>query len=229
MCRGKLAIDATEGDPDSIVGDECHIVSGQQMGPRHDPLFPAEQSDEYENLILLCKVHHKMVDDQTETHTAAILQMLKSNHENWVAEKLDNAEIKPLRLKRVKENIPLALVRISSGKQLLKVCEGTHALSPDNDPPQTETEMELLSGFFQEMQDWDLLGDEAGNRVRAEFRFGELLKELESAGFFVFAGREVQVFEGGLESTKPQAFPILILSVLRSSNPKIQKIDLQRK
>jgi hypothetical protein len=92
----------------------------------------------------------------------------------------------------------------------------------------SKAEMELLSGFFEEMQDWDLLDSEAGNRVRVEFRFGELLKDLENAGFFVFAAREVQVMEGGFESARPQYFPILIVKVLRSNNPQIKTVNLRK-
>jgi hypothetical protein len=223
MFRCKLAIDATETDPDSIVGDECHIVSGQQFGPRYDSNFPADKLDEAENLILLCKVHHKLVDDQTETYTADVLRTLKANHEKWVAEKLDKEDVKPIRVKRIKENIPTALIRVYSGKQLVTYCDGAGALSPDSDPPKTKEEMELISEFFQELQDWDLLDTEAGNRVRGEFTFDELLKRIENVGFYVFAAREVQVLEGSIESSRPQPFTTLVVRVLRSDNPLIKK------
>lgn len=81
MCRHELVIQATEADDDSVVGDECHIVSGQTMGPRHSPEFPVEDLDGLANLILLCRVHHKMVDDQYETYTPDLLRKLKHNHE----------------------------------------------------------------------------------------------------------------------------------------------------
>src|SRR5262249_10495588 len=61
ICRRELVIDATATDDESVVGEECHIVSAQGQGPRHDPVFPAENLDKPENLILLCRVHHKMV------------------------------------------------------------------------------------------------------------------------------------------------------------------------
>ena len=50
-------------DDDSIIGDECHIVSAATNGPRYDPDFPDDQLDDYSNLLLLCKVHHKLIDD----------------------------------------------------------------------------------------------------------------------------------------------------------------------
>ena len=40
---------ATRADPESVVGDECHIVSGKAFGPRYDASFPIEELDEPEN------------------------------------------------------------------------------------------------------------------------------------------------------------------------------------
>jgi hypothetical protein len=81
--------EATRADAESVVGDECHIVSGQSQGPRYDAKFPAARVDEPDNLILLCRVHHKMVDDQTQTYTVEALQKLKAIHETWVASTLN--------------------------------------------------------------------------------------------------------------------------------------------
>jgi hypothetical protein len=86
-------MDATPQDDESVVGDECHIVSSKPDGPRYDPQFPVDQIDFYTNLILLCRVHHKMIDDQSETFTADILHQLKANHEKWVADALESATL----------------------------------------------------------------------------------------------------------------------------------------
>jgi hypothetical protein len=86
-------MDATPQDDESVVGDECHIVSREPNGPRYDPGFPLEDIDSYQNLILLCKVHHKMVDDQAETFTASILRQLRGNHEAWVSRALESAVV----------------------------------------------------------------------------------------------------------------------------------------
>jgi hypothetical protein len=91
FCRAKLILEDTPHDDESIVGDECHIISGKPDGPRYSPDFPGDELDSYPNLILLCRVHHKMVDDQSETFTADILRQLKENHERWVHDSLDAA------------------------------------------------------------------------------------------------------------------------------------------
>jgi hypothetical protein len=221
-----LVIDATDKDADSVVGDECHIISGQESGPRHGSNFPTDLIDEPENLILLCKIHHKQIDDQYETYSVDLLRMQKTNHEKWVSETLTKGgQSAPIRIRRIKENIPPVLVRITSGKDVMHILDRAVAFSFDNDVPNDPSEMELLSGFLQELQDWgDVSSDlDFGDRVRAGFRISELLKEVEAVGFWLFGAREIQRLEGGI--AEPSPFPVAILRVLRSSNPEIQSLN----
>lgn len=227
-CRHELVVDATGADDESVVGDECHIVSGKTQGPRHDPAFPVDRLDEPENLILLCRVHHKMVDDQYETYTVELLRKLKANHEKWVSSNLaEQKQPPPVRIRRIKENIPTHVVRLTSGRDLMTIVSDASAFSFEQDEPQSEAEVELLSSFLQEAQDWgDLSSDlEAGDRVKAAYRMSTLLRELEEAGFWVFGGRETRRLEGGVGP--PSAFPVAILRVARSTSPEIIKVDLR--
>lgn len=64
FCRTCLVAEKTELDRESVVGDECHIHSPSPNGPRHEPTLSVEDFDTIDNLLLLCRVHHKMVDDQ---------------------------------------------------------------------------------------------------------------------------------------------------------------------
>lgn len=75
MCKAPIVVDRTEADREAIVGDECHIISGAEGGPRADSNFPRESIDSLENLMLLCRVHHKLVDDQASTFTTTILRV----------------------------------------------------------------------------------------------------------------------------------------------------------
>jgi len=88
FCRSELIMDATPQDNESVVGEECHIISGKPNGPRYNPEFRIDEIDSYSNLILLCRIHHKIIDDQPETFTADILRQLKANHERHVKETL---------------------------------------------------------------------------------------------------------------------------------------------
>jgi hypothetical protein len=225
ICRHELVVDATDFDADSVVGEECHIISGKGQGPRYDPALPSERIDEPDNLILLCRVHHKMVDDQCETYTPDLLRRLKMNHEGWVAKSLsEQKEIPPVRLRRIKENIPDFLVRVTSGQELMNVISSSPAYAFEHAEPTSENEMSIVSSFLQEAQDWGELSWEleAGQRVEAAYRMSNMIKELETAGFWVFGGREVQRLEGGIGP--PSAWPVAHLRVIRATDPEIIKI-----
>lgn len=88
-CRRRLVIDATETDDESLVGDACHIVGAKTKGPRGKSPLTAAQRDKYSNLILLCKIHHKQVDDQRGTYAIDVLHRMKEQHEAWVNESLE--------------------------------------------------------------------------------------------------------------------------------------------
>jgi hypothetical protein len=187
---------------------------------------PENRIDELENLILLCRVHHKMVDDQAEMYTAELLRSLKKNHEVWVASKLsEDKQIPPVRLRRIKGNVPSHLNRITTGHDLLRVVGGACAGNFHNDDPQSENEMKVISSFLQEAQDWGELagGFEAGEKVEAAYRMSAMIRELEAAGFLVFGEREVQRMEGG--TSGPLTWPVAHLRVVRSTNPEIVTFD----
>lgn len=80
-CRRPLVEDETETDDPSIVGDEAHSVAREPDGPRGESDLTPEERDYFSNLILLCKVHHRLVDDQPGTYTANVLHRMKEEHE----------------------------------------------------------------------------------------------------------------------------------------------------
>jgi hypothetical protein len=87
-CRKNLVEDETQTDDASIVGDEAHIVAREEDGPRgKSPLAPQDR-DKYDNLILVCKVHHKMIDDQPLEYTIEKLHQMKTHHLEWVTNNL---------------------------------------------------------------------------------------------------------------------------------------------
>ena len=222
ICRHELVVDSTAKDAESIVGEECHIISRQGQGPRHEPTFPEGAIDEPDNLMLLCRVHHKMVDDQVDTYTAGLLRTLKRNHETWVSSSLaPEKTIPPVRLRRIKENIPTHLSRINTGQELLNIVGGASAANFQHDEPQSESEMKAISSFLQESQDWGELADEfeAGQKVETAYRMSALIRELEAAGFLVFGTREIQRMEGGVMA--PASWPVAHLRIVRSTNPEI--------
>lgn len=231
ICKNELVIDATVQDDESVVADECHIISSKSNGPRYDLSFPIEELDSYDNLILLCRIHHKMVDDQAVTYTTNILRQMKSDHEVWVSQKLtENQKLQPIRIRRSKKNIPAFLTRLITGKEVLDVVANAMAYSFDNEELKSQEEVNLVGSFLQEAQEWGEFGAdlETGDRINAAYSLTKSLQVLEEAGFFVFGGREAQTIEGGYQPD-PTNWPIAILKVLRKDNQDIIRLNFDKK
>jgi hypothetical protein len=152
FCRQELVVARTAADPEAVVGDECHIVSEAPQGPRHVAGWTPEEYDAVENLLLLCRVHHKLVDDQSETYTVELLRHMKANHEKWVAARL-SGEPQPVPLRRPSQGRASFLVRFTSGKDLLAVVIGACASALDNDELESDDEVALVGGFLQDLRD----------------------------------------------------------------------------
>ena len=52
----------------SVSAQIAHIRSESPAGPRYDPTYPVELVDQEENLLLLCGIHHKPVDDHASIY-----------------------------------------------------------------------------------------------------------------------------------------------------------------
>ena len=222
MCRRALIEPGTHVDDESIIGEECHIVSAVPGGPRYDPDFAHARVDKYANLLLLCRVHHKLIDDQEIRFTVSYLTNLKASHETWVSARLgsSSSHTRPLRIRQVPENMPAFLKHIRSGKELLAIMSNAHAYAPHYDDLRDETEDELVACFLQDAQDWGELGGESvSDRIRASRSLDEHVRDLERAGFWVFGCREKRVIEGG---TGPKTdWSVAHIRVLRNTNPEI--------
>ena len=224
ICKKEFVVDKTDQDEASIVGEECHIISGRSNGPRYDASFPKEKIDDYDNLLLLCRTDHKMIDDQYETYTAEILRQMKINHEKWVSERLSpHNERKNIRIRRVKENIPKFIVKLTTVKQILNIVDGACAFSFYHDDPCTELEANLIGDFLQVIRDWGDIGPdlEPSEKVRIGFDLGQQLQELEQQGFYVFGAREQQILEGG--NIGQTSWPVAIIHVMKKDSEEISK------
>jgi hypothetical protein len=87
-CKKEL-VDISETDDLSVIGEEAHIVAKGVDGPRGNSLLTIEQRDKYDNLILLCCNHHKIIDDHPDKYSVKLLHDYKKNHEDWVKQNLE--------------------------------------------------------------------------------------------------------------------------------------------
>lgn len=62
----------------TITGEICHIKTTSKKGPRFDPELSEEESHSFENLVLFCEHHHKIVDGNPKTYTVESLGSIKA-------------------------------------------------------------------------------------------------------------------------------------------------------
>jgi hypothetical protein len=65
----------------TVNGEICHIAGKSKKGPRYDPHLSQEVMHSFENLILLCEAHHKIIDGDKKTYTLEWLRGIKTMHE----------------------------------------------------------------------------------------------------------------------------------------------------
>jgi hypothetical protein len=75
----------------TVVGEICHIKAANSGGPRYDASQTDVQRQAFENLILMCGVHHKIIDDDEDAYTVEYLTRRKAEHEA-AASPMDNGE-----------------------------------------------------------------------------------------------------------------------------------------
>ena len=218
MCRCELVMEATELDRGSVVGEECHIVPRSPRGPRGDADRDDGLIDLEDNLIVLCRVHHKLVDDQRFTYSPGFLCSVKSAHEKWVKEALA-----PLIGRSAPRRICF-LTRCRTGQELMAIVGGTFAFVFTHDEPATSEEADAIAGFSQLVHDWsDLWSDiETGERVKAQWNLTSVIEEIEQMGFCVFAVRDRRKIKAG---EIEDVWPIGVFSVVRAGNPAITSVD----
>src|SRR5579884_503343 len=66
----------------TIIGDICHIKARHAGGPRFDLAQSEEDRHAFNNLILLCRNHHKVIDSEPDLYTVDALAEMKLIHED---------------------------------------------------------------------------------------------------------------------------------------------------
>jgi len=91
ICKAKLLEESKKRDY-SLIGEVAHIVAQKKNGPRGKHSLPLNKRDLIENLILLCRKHHKIIDDQEEEYPVEHLTTIRKDHNDWVSERLNDPQ-----------------------------------------------------------------------------------------------------------------------------------------
>ncbi len=85
-CGKACIVPAADDDP-AVIADIAHIEGHSPGSARHNP--DLDSVDCYQNWILLCANHHRLVDAQATTYPVELLQRWKQDHEAWVKRMTD--------------------------------------------------------------------------------------------------------------------------------------------
>ena len=220
ICRCELVMAASRDASASVIGDECHIVSKAPRGPRYASI---SNPDTYQNLLLLCKNHHKLVDDEPIEYSADRLRTIKANHERWVRDALKQSPKSHTSIWVEHSKNPKVLKKIEQGKELVAIIRGTHVFEFSHDDLETEEEVEIIGNFLQMIQDYGDMSDDLDIKgvIQLEFMISDAIRSIANDGWLVFGGRETRKLRNSEEAS-----PWFVgkVSVIRKSSLKIKNL-----
>lgn len=82
-------------DSGTVTGEIAHIKSVSENGPRFDPKQTDEERHAFDNLILLCGRHHRVVDVEVDKYSVKCLLKMKQQHESQEVPTI-NPKIEPV-------------------------------------------------------------------------------------------------------------------------------------
>ncbi len=183
ICKKHLIQKFEINNSNFIVGEECHIISSKEKGPRGNIKKMADYDDN-SNLILLCANDHKLIDDFPETFTYEIIVNLKNNHEKWV----ENALEKDLQDYIRSVNNCEILDEIKNHVQLDIIIKNAHLYFLDSSSITDLTLSIEVSEFFDNLRDLsDIYSDlEIAEKTRYLIEHEKEIKQFNELGIRFF-------------------------------------------
>lgn len=165
----------SDGLDDSYnIGEECHIISERPNGPRH--LNGINDYDTYNNLILLCRNHHKEIDDPVniKKYSIEFLHEIKNKHNKWVRQ-------------RLLEDRGDSLYLIKNGNELVSIL-GAGIVRTYNDNPYSNDEAEYIGGILDDITGFiNIMSElEPSDIMKKEYTYTQMIGEMSTKGFFLF-------------------------------------------
>lgn len=68
----------------TVTGEICHIRARSAGGPRYEATQSEAARNGFDNLVLLCRSHHKVIDAQADIYSVEVLLEMKEVHESAV-------------------------------------------------------------------------------------------------------------------------------------------------
>lgn len=85
--RVLVTLAADDGRP-VLLGEIAHIVAESPNGPRGESSLSMDERNRYKNILVLCNVHHQLVDAAPHAYPVERLRSMKADHEQMIEHKL---------------------------------------------------------------------------------------------------------------------------------------------
>lgn len=223
MCRKPLIEDAEHpADREAIIGEEAHIISESRSGPRGLASVPGMDFDGYYNRILLCRIHHRIVDDQPHQYTVEKLRGIKSQHEQWVRERLhklpEESGDAPIGLRPKYPSRGMILPRLRTGKDawLAAIGSAFYLLEPIDEDEASLEACDAADRFLSNLKDYaeahDIITDSGFGSIReAQRDLRQGLDELASHDLVAFGAQRDMLITGGRGAPTPCTMAVVII------------------
>lgn len=87
----KCPLPIVEEASNTVIGEICHIKARSPGGPRYDSGQTDEERHSFENLVLMCSIHGKIIDEDEGSYTVERLCEIKAAHESGSIE-IENSD-----------------------------------------------------------------------------------------------------------------------------------------
>lgn len=145
-----LLVDPASG---KVTARICHIKARRPSGPRYDPDQTHDERRAFENLILMCPIHHDIIDSDLELYTVERLQDIKARHEAENAggpEPSDDIVNQLLRKEQAKERFAEVRRYLTVCLEFIDLVSIPTTLGPENFGPGAVKEwIELISNHYE--------------------------------------------------------------------------------
>src|SRR5271166_211582 len=76
-CQQRLVDEASK----KVTAKICHIKGNRSGSARYDPGQTEDDRQSFDNLIVMCPIHHDVIDADSEVYTVEALLKIKAEHE----------------------------------------------------------------------------------------------------------------------------------------------------
>lgn len=90
ICRERLVYDGKGSG--TLLGEVAHIVGEKHDAARGNSALTEEERNAEDNLLLLCRPHHKIIDDRVDDYPVELLKGIRSDFLNWLQTTLTPAK-----------------------------------------------------------------------------------------------------------------------------------------